>query len=224
MKMAVPYLNFFLICLVTFTSSLIVSCSRGNPQMLKELCSTPEVYDIERIKNLLERGADPNGKCENDFPVLFRFAGSPKALRMLIEKGADVETEFNGQTILMQVALGDQLDSVKFLVEKGAKVNAKKRNDETALMLAARSGRPDTVKFLISKGADVNAQNTFGDTLIKYALTGHKGGSPEPNVIIVNKDTAEIIDALKKAGVKTNAIVNCEDPLWPALCTLKGIE
>ena len=51
---------------------------------------------------------------------------------------------------------------MKYLVEKGADINAKGRYDSlTVLHYAAGSGNLDLVKYLVEKGADVNAKGCY---------------------------------------------------------------
>ena len=66
----------------------------------------------------------------------------------------DVHTE-NNDALRWAAEKGD-IDMVKFLVEKGADINA---NDGLALFLAANIGNYDMVKYLVEKGADIHACN-----------------------------------------------------------------
>lgn len=45
---------------------------------------------------------------------------------------------------------------VKYLIDRGADVNAHVMGDETPLIRAAWSGHLEVVKYLVKKGADVN--------------------------------------------------------------------
>ncbi|KAJ7759534.1 ankyrin repeat-containing domain protein [Mycena metata] len=57
-----------------------------------------------------------------------------------------------------------QLDVVKFLIERGADVNASNKDGYTSLYLASERGHLGVVEFLIEHGADVNARNKDGYT------------------------------------------------------------
>ena len=54
-------------------------------------------------------------------------------------------------------ALDDNLETVKFLVKKGANVNAKDENGATALMMASSNCHIEIVKFLV-KMAQMSTQ------------------------------------------------------------------
>ncbi|MBW5383683.1 ankyrin repeat domain-containing protein, partial [Brachyspira pilosicoli] len=80
-------------------------------------------------------------------------------------------------------------DMVKFLVEKGADVNAKTHSEhssvETPLLLSLDNEHPDyryyyyknenssAAEFLINNGADINVTNEDGETPLMYASKLH---------------------------------------------------
>jgi len=63
------------------------------------------------------------------------------------------------------------IDSIAFLISKGADVNETDGRGMTALMDAAAYGRTDVVAFLISKGADVNSKQTNEWTPLQMAAS-----------------------------------------------------
>jgi ankyrin repeat protein len=87
---------------------------------------------------------------------------------------------------IVAAAWGGHNDAIRFLLDRGADVNAKPRFGTTALMAAAYYGRGATVRMLLSRGADVNADGD-GET----ALTLAKG-----------KGRLEIIELLRQAGAR----------------------
>ncbi len=70
---------------------------------------------------------------------------------------------------LFEAAKNGDAGGVKALLDKGANVNAKERDDMTPLMAAAINGRVDVVKLMIGRGADVNARDAKGRTALKWA-------------------------------------------------------
>jgi ankyrin repeat protein len=63
-------------------------------------------------------------------------------------------------------------DEVRFLLERGADVNAKTNFGSSPLMAASFAGHDSTVRLLLSHGADVNADRD-GDTPLTYARNRH---------------------------------------------------
>lgn len=61
-------------------------------------------------------------------------------------------------------------DLARYLIERGADVNAPSPNGSTPLMLAAREGREKLVKMLLESGADPRAKSDWGDTALTMAM------------------------------------------------------
>lgn len=68
----------------------------------------------------------------------------------------------NGKTILMYAVWEGREDVVKYLISKGADVNAKDKEGKTALMLAIWRERLNLVKLLIQNKADTGIKNVEG--------------------------------------------------------------
>jgi len=67
----------------------------------------------------------------------------------------------------------DSIEEVKFLIEKGADVNAKTKDGKIVLFLAAEKNSIEVAKLLIEKGANVNAKNGAGWTVLMLAADGN---------------------------------------------------
>lgn len=123
------------------------------------------VIDLELLKFLLELGADPNSKpsgvslvqvaiemdCQ-DLSVKF------KIIKLLLEYGLDVNTVFlvddYASNLLIYCSSSDEnLDIVKFLVEKGVDIGLMDQEGHDALYYAITTGSSEIVKFLLSCGA-----------------------------------------------------------------------
>lgn len=104
---------------------------------------------------------DEDGNTTLHFAAVF---SSAKIVKLLIEKGADVNIKNNkGETPLHKASYRGKRKSVKEIIKAGADVNARDNNKSAPLHHAARSGSRGNIKGkikeLINAGAEINAQN-----------------------------------------------------------------
>ena len=81
---------------------------------------------------------------------------------LLIERGMSVSvTDSQGDAALHWAAAEGQLETAKFLIQKGADVNATNLFGSTPLLVVARGkAAPALVKFLVQAKANVNATDS----------------------------------------------------------------
>jgi hypothetical protein len=123
--------------------------------------------DIGRVKDLLEKGADPNAQTScGTRPLLIAAKKENKEMiKILIENGATVDgKDKNGLTPLMSAVAAGKAGNVEVLIAAAADLNARDNKGITALMWATTKGFADIVEILLSKGADVNAKTPDGLT------------------------------------------------------------
>ncbi|MBW5397594.1 ankyrin repeat domain-containing protein, partial [Brachyspira pilosicoli] len=177
--------------------------------------------DAKKIFNLLIKyGADVNTKDNYGGSLLntaYSFSGLPpnrEMFKVLVENGFDLESRIKGgedyppdydYTPLMIAALRNDYDMVKFLVEKGANINAKTHSEysslETPLLLSldyehieSRYDENSSVaEYLINNGADINVTNEDGETPLMYASKLHN---------------IKVIELLIQKGADINAFNN----------------
>lgn len=95
--------------------------------------------------------------------------GSPAAMRLLLDRKADVNAVNAFNSSALHWAAGDPVKT-KLLVEHGAKVAVVSKYGRTPLMLAAvRGGNSPIVRLLIEKGADVKTADNRGVTALHEA-------------------------------------------------------
>uniref|UniRef100_A0AAU7YKR4 Ankyrin repeat domain-containing protein n=1 Tax=Wolbachia endosymbiont of Oeneis ivallda TaxID=3171168 RepID=A0AAU7YKR4_9RICK len=75
----------------------------------------------------------------------------------------------DGDTALHLAAMKDDLNTVKYLVEKGVEVDVKNKYGATPLHVASIRGNLEIAQFLLDHGADVNAQVVNGLTPLNWA-------------------------------------------------------
>jgi ankyrin repeat protein len=145
--------------------------------------------NVEIASLLFSKGADVNepyyedeeADCMNFCPVnatglheaivMYNYADTAKCsemLELIWEQNPDVNaTNRLGVTVLDYACFVGQIDIVKELVSRGAKLSSERR---TALHFAAEFRHPEIVKFLLEKGIDPNKKNFVGSTPLSSCL------------------------------------------------------
>jgi len=125
--------------------------------------------DPEMVKLLIEKGL----KCP---PIhLAAFLGDFGRLKDCLNDGIKIdEGDAAGYTPLHCAVSGDHMDIVKFILGKGANVNAKTNNGWTPLGFIWTT---EMAAFLIANGADVRIPSKFGTTALHGAVNrdNHRG-------------------------------------------------
>ncbi len=129
------------------------------------------------VERAIFDGANVNAwDDENCTPLMQAVAGNCnlEILRMLIEKGADVNAQdAGGRTALLHAVIAERKEMVMFLIRNGANVDP--RDDSwTPLHHAACQGNLEIVRFLVESGADINARTKTGETPLSLAESGAK--------------------------------------------------
>jgi ankyrin repeat protein len=107
------------------------------------------------------KAKDSQGHTALQFAALLREV---EIVRMLLEKGADVNAKDNSRSTALHWAIGTgkprSVEVVRMLLEKGADVNAKNNVKHTALHDAVRnSNNVAMIRMLLEQGAEVNAKH-----------------------------------------------------------------
>ncbi|HXG08425.1 MAG TPA: ankyrin repeat domain-containing protein [Gemmataceae bacterium] len=140
----------------------------------------------QTVKLLLQRGMAVDAKWrENTGMYVAGFIADYKVVRLLVEHGAQIDGRSkDGDTPLiatcrgaswvgpLAVAYSVDLDHVRvarFLIRRGADVNALNQEGRTALSFAAESGYYKLVRVLLSSGADPNVVSGRAESPIWYA-------------------------------------------------------
>jgi ankyrin repeat protein len=161
--------------------------------------STDHTSAIEMLKILLDHGANPN----------LQLKLQPIYRSLKDDRGADSMLSV-GATPLLRAAKAFDLDSMKLLIEHGARLDLPNRNGITPVMAAAGLGSssidtrgtytvPDVgersktaVQYLVEHGADIDATDQYGRT----ALHGAAGwGWDEPVEYLVAQGADPTVQA-----------------------------
>jgi ankyrin repeat protein len=114
-----------------------------------------EVSNLDVIRALVQAGADPLVGTDKGTTPLMMAAGA----------GTDVQRERSPEE------RATALETAKFLVERGADVNAAGQYGWTALHAAAYQGMNDLIEYLVSKGAKIDQKDQFGQTPLSISLS-----------------------------------------------------
>gem|GEM_PF-2149472 len=150
----------------------------------------PATDNLESTRMLVEAGAEVNARTEAGDTALIvaaQRAGGARVVEYLLDKGANLKTATNdGATALHRAAECGDVDVLKLLVDKGADVDAQRKNPfggQSPLASAVVFGHGAAVRYLLSKGAKAN----IGDAGFSRA---------------VFQGNVEIVKALLEAGVE----------------------
>ena len=144
-------------------------------------------------------------------------------VKLLISKGADVNSHTPGKPSALELALEEGNEKVlQLFLDKGANISTLERNVGFALQKASASGELDTVRRLVGEGADVNSVGgEYGSALQAASSGGYSaiaeflldqgakidcraGGLGSPLQIALQKQNLWIIDLLLDRGADVN--------------------
>jgi ankyrin repeat protein len=151
--------------------------------------------DLEKARDLINKGANVNGKDENYDKITPLFVAVENAnvemVRLLLEFGAKVNArEGQKQTPLMHLDDDATPELVDLLIRYGAEIDLIDKEGNSALILAAEGATPEVIRALIDAGADVNRANKEGQTALMNAA---------------ENDDIECVRVLIMANAKVNA-------------------
>ena len=145
----------------------------------------PDSGYARTIRLLLQSGAQIEARdedmSESGTPLILAATfGETDAVNTLLENGANVDAvDKHGSTALIAAAcdcavidMPDTYESMKLLLKKHAKPNAKNEAGTTALMAAVTWSRTDNMKLLLDYGASIDARDSDGDTALMVAASG----------------------------------------------------
>ncbi len=148
---------------------IVVVLGSASMAMAGPLGNAAKAGDIAEIERLLDEGADVN---ESGLATPLFYAIQYKhtdAVRLLIERGADVNKASTWGTPLNEAAKQGNAEIVGLLLGQGADHTVTAAEGLTPLHSAASSGSVEATQYLLDHGADVNALTTFEEPPIHYA-------------------------------------------------------
>ena len=153
------------------------------------------------VELLLERGAftdKADGYSNRNALQNAAYRGSLSTVRMLLERGADVNFQDSSSrtasyTPLMYACLAKDFDKVYTLIENGANPSIRDQNGSTALIHASRRGGERIMSLLLQHGAKANDVDNLGASAFLRAIE--------------NGCSADVIKLLLGHGADTKIVV-----------------
>ncbi len=185
--------------------------------------------DVSMAKALVSHGADVHHGEKSGDPAVVMAAGSVPILRLLLDRGANIESirhggaKYVGTTPLLWATRWNELECVRFLITRGAQINTGEDGYSSPLGLASLYGDPNLVKLLLEHGAAVNGQakntksalmmaledNRFGNARLLLAhgarvnVSDEEGQTPLMDAVITGDEG--IVRELLRRGARINA-------------------
>jgi ankyrin repeat protein len=179
--------------------------------------------DVDLMRQLLDRGADPNARARDGASPLIRSVHAAEKFQLLLGRGAYVDNmamivaarvpgagrilesllahggnaraEIQGYTALMAAAGNGDEEAVSGLLQHGAAARAQMANGYTALQGAAIDGNTRVVAMLLDRGADPNV-------VCKIGLTGANIETPVTGAAVMGH--VDTLDQLIAHGGNVN--------------------
>lgn len=139
---------------ITLLLSLFLSTFVFSQELTKELYTTIKEDNTRQLEKMIS--SDRIDACfqrsETSYCLLSLAikTNSISCFTLLLDKGANTETNCTGKSPLMYATKYGKLDFAKKLIEKGAKVNAKNERGRTALDYAKKYEQQELIEYLSS--------------------------------------------------------------------------
>ncbi|MBX3355082.1 MAG: ankyrin repeat domain-containing protein [Phycisphaeraceae bacterium] len=141
----------------------------GSPVLWASGLGSPEAVQL-----LIDAGADPNIQDSNGMTPLMWAAtlGNPRSVAVLASTPGirlDSVDVISAETALMRAARNGKAESVKILIDHGAKVDAKNQQGMTPFLFACATGNLDSVKAVLEGKPDIAVTDPRGRNALDFA-------------------------------------------------------
>jgi ankyrin repeat protein len=166
------------------------------------LALAADINNLDAVKALVNGGADPLIPTEHGTSPLMLAAGA----------GTDTVRSRSPEERAMAI------QTVKFLVDRGADVNAAGQFGWTALHSATYQGLNDVIEFLAGQGAQLDAKDGFGQTPLSISntiITKEVANAGYQAPRIFRRDTAELLLKLGATPLDRSGVVGVVQRVAP---------
>lgn len=212
-------------------SAVAVSGSRQLPATTSELTDLAALMklviaknDLATLNHLLDRGVDPNTRCQGRYTLLYWaliYGKREDVVKTLLDRGANPNLPACHFPPLLLAAMKADDKAVFLLLERGADLNARDHSNSSALHLATvccnnPTAITEIMNCLLDRGADISALDCDGQTPLLWAvMSGNIAGintllqrGANPDTPDKWGQTALIKAVLYSVPAKINSMVN----------------
>lgn len=170
--------------------------------------------NVKEIRDNIWRSGKGVVGSGHGYALIHAFArmGHESGVRLLLEKGADIEARDRfGISVLFQAIRSKNESLVRFLLENGSNLEAKSDTQWSALHVAVDCGCESIVILLLKKGAGINEDDRGSTPLHVFARNGicneriltmllEKGAKIDASVLKKAMNNEEMVALLKRYG------------------------
>ena len=171
--LALPLL--LLLCSTRVASAQVPDTSAQVVNSLgRELLAAAEAGQVERIRDLLGKGADIESRDQHGRTPLMvaTIEGQVRAVEFLLDAGSDLFVwNFHGADAFEFAVINDRDECVGLFLERG--IDLKSRGG-SALRASARAGGTRTAMTLMEHGVDVDARDSSYATPLMHAVSARQ--------------------------------------------------
>jgi ankyrin repeat protein len=181
-----------------------------------EIVAAAENGQLERVKELIDRGADIDDRDQDGCTALqLAFAGGYEdVIEMLIRRRADVTIlDKDGFCLLHWAVFSGKITLLSRAYELDDDINRLDKKGRTPLSWMSSEHWAEGAKWLLTKGADVNCQDFSGWTPLHYAA--NRGANEVTTVLLALGAEPSAVD---RRG-RTSADVASDDTIRDLLRT-----
>jgi hypothetical protein len=125
---------------------------------------------VEDTETVIRNFINHEEATYTDYLYLHYALRSKRMILSLIEKGADLNKTYCGDTALYFALKYNVFDCIDILLEKGADPNIKNNEGKTPLHLAVEKGLMSICRILIKNNANLDVRDNKGFTPLDYAI------------------------------------------------------
>ncbi len=192
---------------------------RATPQLLTPKAVNRLLYaalrkgDAQKFASLIELASAKERDELLLYAVSQRSQPPVAIVRLLLDKGANVNQPTRYKTPLMHAASEGYAEIVSLLLYSGAQVNVQ-TDEGTSLMMAVTGGHTEIVKLLLAAGSDAKATDRMGDQVLIMAARqrSYRSGAPEPDSEIMRLLLANGADPNVRGQWGATALMSANTP------------